>query len=407
MSVDVLVCGDEETFRRVRRTAHGKGYSVSGMIEPRGHSHDELRARVEDRKNKQRGWSPCRFDSADAVLLQGPVWSTWAEPVRRLMGARVVIADTCREPEFDLGMRCVEDEPADLRLSFDLIDNPGLWFGPPWTGFRPWSWSTVREMVEAQRRREKAFAEYGREGMLGHMGFEDGDRLTMSDSAVGFLDPRAEGMDELPGITFDEFRNRECQRGGGDSWAAARLGKWLNGMMVPMEKPLADLPHLIGRRMAWLGLRFVEKGLEELPGPWLSGSFAVEEPRDERVGDPELWNRMLTDPDKVEAASPEMGRCRARRAGDLAGRRLYWSDRLWNLPETRAVWSGPNWPDYPDLVWLEDQSRFSPFGESRSFRSDLRNGSNPWMYAGVSPEVSYRPMIAFCERVPEGTPDHM
>ena len=212
--------------------------------------------------------SPCLFDEANILILDYDLLHVdkdnarhTGESVARLArtfsdAEVVVVYNQFRDAHFDLSLRGHLSSHADLNLAADLLATPGLWTDPPWDGFRPWHWQTLRRAVDTQGVRRAWVQEHIEEPIVEALGMEHDDAMRLSDTAFGFI---AAGANDWPGLkqqTFSDFISRpangmctskllEFNLDAACGFAGARIGKWLERRVLGPQDALVDLPHLI------------------------------------------------------------------------------------------------------------------------------------------------------------------
>jgi hypothetical protein len=158
---------------------------------------------------------------------------------------------------FDLTLKGHPESFADLNLGGSQIDNPGLW-SEPWAGFRPWYWPLLPLYLEAFESRSTELRGHLDEPVLEYLGFPPEVILTLSRSVLGFLEgKKLKHGGNATEITFREFvtssgnafrpKDKPLSDDGIARIAAARIGKWLERMVLPGQDILIDSPHLVSR----------------------------------------------------------------------------------------------------------------------------------------------------------------
>jgi hypothetical protein len=165
---------------------------------------------------------------------------------------------------FDLTLRGHIRSFADVNISADVASNGGLWTDEH-TGFRPWSWPILPAAYRQLNQRAEYVANHLDEPLLSTLGF-DNDRIygLLTREQLELLsrnkDPRH--------ATFEEFvqdspiglrpRDKALGRIGTARVAAARIGKWLERIVLPDQNILVDAPHLISRFPSLIGEPYTE-----------------------------------------------------------------------------------------------------------------------------------------------------
>ena len=272
-------------------------------------------------------------------------------------GLIVVLNESDRgNPSFNLRLETPVDHFADLRISSQLIGNPGLW-SDTFVGHRPWSWPILREEVLAFERRVEAANSQLDEPILASIGLDEFTDWISRDATTAI---------ELRGKEVAEVTFRDCVRADSDIGvrakdrlpeqqaarvAAARVTHWLNNLVLPAQDPFIDAPHLVSRFPSLLASQ----------------------------SDPANWQR--TTKSTFELA--QLGLSETPIANSVVDLRP-WVDRpLWLWPkvsenseiaEVRDPWSRPE----TQMVFLEDMTRFvqadlaTTFSSQVSSMNDLR-----------------------------------
>lgn len=278
------------------------------------------------------------------------------------------------EEYFDLTLKGHPESFADLNISSNSICNPGLW-REPWQGFRPWYWPLLTRAHTEFRNRVDELKNHLRDRIFEHFGFDDSLSAVFPRSMTEFItrsgDPSA--------TTFEQFvlHSGNGLRGRGDKpindeaiarIAAARIGKWLERMILSAQDILVDAPHLVSRYQ----------------------SLLLSEEKDVKA-----FNRTATFALDVRAAlSPilEEDGFRFKKENWLSRPAWFWNkiSNCEKIPEVSDPWS----VDRTDLVFAEDVSRFILQEEAHRFVADLES-------AFVSRFVKRDLTIGKAEYIPE------
>jgi hypothetical protein len=162
-----------------------------------------------------------------------------------------------RQPTFDLTLRQQLDSFADLNISANDLNNPGLWQEAPLKGYRPWSWPVIVNLVSLMRRRvvdvEKTEIDTH---VVDFLGFPRSvvERLPASSlEMLGSSSKRAEAAtlkdvlkSPILGLRGREASERRRLPSQDARIIAARLTTWLNAILAPQDV-LVDGPHLAER----------------------------------------------------------------------------------------------------------------------------------------------------------------
>ncbi len=150
---------------------------------------------------------------------------------------------------FDLTLRDHPESFADLNLGGGHLHNRGLW-SEPFQGFRPWVWPLVPQAALDLERRVKQVRSCLGEPILDFLGFPPEVRARLPRSVREYLGPAESptfrefvsssplGLKPMDAVMDDEAVARI---------AAARLGKWLEVVVLPGQDILIDAPHLAHR----------------------------------------------------------------------------------------------------------------------------------------------------------------
>jgi hypothetical protein len=220
------------------------------------------------------------FDHADILLVDYDLFKF--QPDEYLTGAIVAYMARCYSGcglivgvnelgpnPFDLTLIDSTSSFADLTIGEVQLDNHGLWFGISDGGapdrFRPWSWPALFDAAERQARRaEDAFGRLDQH-VLEVAGLDAvEDRLPRS--ALGWLERAGEAEERT---TLDDLaRGKRLGYRRGDEApsrqsvarvAAARLAKWVETAVLPLQDVLIDAPHLVQRNAALLDVEHLKE----------------------------------------------------------------------------------------------------------------------------------------------------
>ena len=277
----------------------------------------------------------------------------------------IVVVNQFQEAQFDLSLRGHLGSHADLNLDAALLDRPGLWADPPWgDGFRPWHWQTLYRAVDTQAARQDWVHRYWQKPIVDALGMRDDDINRLTDSAFGFIAPNStDGQDLLPRSerdrsveelrkhTFEDFALSRVNRANvaafadqhvASRFASARIGKWLERLVLGPQDALIDMPHLIQRFPFLLGDNKME--LEAWNAAIHEEDFASRLPAD-----------CLFDPPSI------------------LSRPAVWSHRFENSEFVRENQRTFDFTDVPPFVFLEDTSSFAHIDQARQFRAGHHN----------------------------------
>jgi len=401
----ILICDDEQ--RRVddwkERLKH-----VHTPFDVQGFAGDDLgriiKTLEERHKTSRRGGegtAPAEheFDTAAILIIDYDLLDV--DPASSMNGENVAYLARCysrcglivglnhydRENAFDLSLRGHPESYADVNLSAKQLYNPGLW-RLPWTGFRPWYWPLLPAAVAAFKRRAARVGRHLDDKILTFLGFTPETISILPRSTVEYL-----GSGKSPeDTTFRNFVEKsvmglrpkdkvdETQMA---RVAAARVGKWLERLVLPGQDILVDAPHL--------ALRFPSL---------LRGDIKKSRTWDASASLPpskSLWSEKGQLREKIQGHG-------FREQDWLSRPACFWNElsKLEAIEEIRNPWS----VERPDFVFCEDVSRFLPRKEAREFVADLASpfvrrfvvdpGScSDHKLAEALREVNYRPEVRF------------
>lgn len=165
----------------------------------------------------------------------------------------IVALNQFGENGFDLTLRGHPESFADLNIGSKQLDNPGLW-GEPIDGFRPWVWPDLRKEPARHEARLAWLSERLDETVLSGLGLTSVSRPahSLTREALRFLGPS-----DPTAVTFASFvresgegldrHDRVWEPAAAARIAAARLGKWLERLVLGGQDALVDAPHLVVR----------------------------------------------------------------------------------------------------------------------------------------------------------------
>ena len=289
--------------------------------------------------------------------------------------AVVVVFNQFVQFDFDLSLRGHLASHADLNLTANMLRTPGLWNGPPWWGFRPWSWQTLSEAVANQRAREDAFGSDLTRPIVDTLKMRDDDALALSDSAFGFLAPNAKNFDDLKGTTIDSFISMtpdglgahdplSWYKPAGIRFGAARIGKWLEREVLGPQDILIDVPHMLQRF------------------PFLLGPD---------VSDVDAWNDAIHSVDRLREMFDESYWFEPRKC---LSRPAVWCRRLEADKEIDRLRAEFDYSKVPSIVFMEDESIFDYFSRGTEFRAGFHNSFDR-RFVKKYQEVRYGPQRRF------------
>ena len=328
------------------------------------------------------------FDTADVLIVDYALEEFEGEE-DYLTGALVAYLARCYsrcgvivgvnqqgENPFDLTLTGDRTSFADVDIGQKQLANPGLW-GPSEGGFRPWSWPIVPDLVERYDQRIRVAADHLEDSALEVLGL----KAIMSALPRGALQALELAHRAPEDVTVEDVaRHAELGLRRGDypmsrpavaRIAAARIGKWLELALLPLQDVLVDAPHLATRNSRLLA------GPPDRESSWQE-TCRVAVPHDE--------------------AGLIAGLSRHRYQNDVWTTRPTW---LWpsirtdeSLPGVADPWTIPE----TDLVFCEDLSRFVDRSDARRFVMEVGSNTTRWISNptkvdnGQLQEVEYQPL---------------
>lgn len=157
---------------------------------------------------------------------------------------------------FDLRLSGHPESFADVHISLDDLDNPGLW-SEPWKNFRPWYWPLLPRAVSTLEERTSDVAENLDRRVLEHLGLSE--HFPQSARVLSFLGSRKRPHE----VTFYDFvkdsgaalrpKDKPASREAAARIASARIAKWLESTVLSGQDVLIDAPHLVSRFPSLVG----------------------------------------------------------------------------------------------------------------------------------------------------------
>jgi hypothetical protein len=159
-------------------------------------------------------------------------------------------------PWFDLTLRGHPGSYADVNIAGDQLMAPSLW-GEIGGVFRPSYWPILPAAADAFSRRTKRLLRNLDKPILASLGFPDTASAILPRSAIEFISKD----EDYKAVTFKQF---VFQSGNGLKGkdkdgqltnltiariASARIGKWLERLILPGQDILVDAPHLATRNL--------------------------------------------------------------------------------------------------------------------------------------------------------------
>lgn len=250
------------------------------------------------------------------------------------------------ETVFDLTLKGHPESYCDLNISGAQLSNPGLW-SKRRMKFRPWYWPQLTDYVEAFEKRIEETRSHLDDPILGILGLSKVADF-LSNSASEFIGP------DPKKITFREFvtesgKGLKPKEVNADEdvisrIAGARLGKWLERLVLPGQDVLVDAPHLVSRYPSLL--------------------------KDDHVSR-DAWNRTanLVNDDELQLDHDIIKRSRFKKGCWLSRPAWFW-DGVSNLPIIGEV-SEPWKKEVTKFQFCEDSSSFESLKNCRDFRAGV------------------------------------
>jgi hypothetical protein len=356
---------------------------------------DERRRRARGRRASEPKWQPNRFDPVDILIVDYDLLKLTQDGSMYVTGENVAYLCRCYSRcglivalnqygmnPFDLTLKGHPESYADINLGSEQIANPGLW-AQGWTGFRPWYWPLLPLASEALSRRCKALVGHLDDKILAYLEFPEEVIRALPRSTREFL-----GRTRRP--EESTFRDFVIESGNGlrpkdKPWddtttariAGARLGKWLDRLVLSGQDILVDGPHLALRYPSLLN------------GP---------------VSKIASWNRTASFQQNRTGLRDEHIKASRFKKHDWVSKPS-WFWRALSANEKIDEVSRPWVKEQPTVAFCEDLSRFLPSDQTREFVADLssnfvrRSVANPSFaarkLASELRRVDYQPSVRF------------
>jgi hypothetical protein len=220
------------------------------------------------RSSEQGSYKDTAFDEADILIVDydltasGEDQSGPAETGERVAylarcysqcGTIVALNQFNVTATFDLSLIGHISSYADINISGDQIGNPALWGGQR-DGYAPWSWPDLKRAPSLQKEREALLSGRLENRALAVVGLDDPEVFNgLSRNQLAWLSPNAAPGDVTVMDVIRKGRigfrpnDEPWAEGGLERVAAARLGKWLERLVLPGQNILVDAPHLVSR----------------------------------------------------------------------------------------------------------------------------------------------------------------
>lgn len=370
----ILICDDsgrivdkwKRALEKVLRTVDAD-YHVNSLSDP-SLFREQISILQDRRKQARTGKAPphrtarAHFDTANILVVDYDLLGLSPVKMGYITGENVAYLARCYSGcglivalnqfgnnPFDLTLSGHPESYADLNLGSDQLANPGLW-SEKWTGFRPWYWPILPQACEAFERRRRSLVGHLDDEVLGYLGLHHERTGTLPRTIAQFL-----GRSKSPQkTTFRNFvqrsgaalepKDRTLDDESTATIAAARLGKWLERLVLPGQEILVDAPHLVSRFPSLL-----------------SGD----------VRSPEAWNRTTAfSQTRLGMRTGKIDRFRFGMRDWLSRPAWFWRglSGFEKIDEVKNPWVSR---EKPDLVFCEDASRFLPRNSAREFVADL------------------------------------
>lgn len=291
----------------------------------------------------------------------------------------IVVLNRSGHNPFDLTLKDHPESFADLDIGQEQLDNPFLW-GIGQRTFAPWSWPELPTLAEDYLERIRDVEQGLETGktVWEVLGFSEKIRERLPLEITRFVDPSGENGQLAHFITQSDYglESKDREKISSNDGiidpktiariAAARIGKWLEYVVLPELDILMDAPHLVSR----------------LPG--LMG--------DER--EIAVWNEVVKRHLKDSKNMPRMKvdlieEFRFKNAHWLSRPVWFWRDIIESadIDDVRAPWK----IERPDFVFCEDTSSFHPQAECHEFQAQTRVSPFSERYIRHIDGVDYMP----------------
>jgi len=290
----------------------------------------------------------------------------------------IVALNQYGQNDFDLSLRGHPESFADLNLGSEQINNHALW-DSSWKldhpdAFRPWYWPHLPSALRAFESRLKELNEDPEildMSILSHLGFLDETIEILPRKAIEFI----QRDDSFEQTTFRQFVQKSSNglhlKDQGDdvtvaSVAAARIGKWLERLVLAGQDVLVDAPHLVTRFPGLLRTRQIRE-LET----WNGATDLVE---------PAIAREVITDFEFKKKNWLSRIAWFGRKVSDSSLR-----DELdpWDLK-------------LPGFAFCEDRSAFRPKANTREFVADVPSAFvRRFVGTPLESGVRYQPSVRF------------
>ena len=259
----------------------------------------------------------------------------------------IIVLNEYGDNVFDLRLTSPPEEFADLNIGGDQIGNPGLWQAT-FNGYRPWHWPVVphaREKFElcvedVQDNIEVPIIEF-----LGLGRFIDWMPQSAWDFISGSKNVEEINLRDFITTTHGGIDKKDRDRLAPDQIArviAARIGTFLNSLILPEQSLLVDAPHLVSRFPSLL-----------------SGEF----------DDVDSWNQLCNPVEQNidDLLNERLKQYKFKKSNWLWRPAWYWPDinRDEEIEEVNNPWTIKE----VDWVFCEDISQFVPIEVAKDFKA--------------------------------------
>lgn len=392
----VRVCDDDEAMAdgwvaAIKKVTHG--YDVERMASAKDEISKLLLRKIAAEKEQDLTEVACGFDDVDILAvdydllhLDGDGSRTTGEGVARLARTFsscgvIVVMNQFKGPQFDLGMRGHLDSHADLNIDATLMGRPALWqeLTPAAGQFDPTTWTPLPALLAAVRTLATDLEKAGLDAaIMDLLGLPEPALAELSDTAFGFVDPKAATTDELARVTVRGFlcealRDETLLKALETyspralySFAANRIAKWLDRAVFRPMDVLVDGLHLVDRL------------------PFLIDPAKID------TGNPDSWYKAAANPAEF-LRWDILAKYSNERASAYLGRavfdwyRLAGDDQIDKLQDTYIA------SDAVRFFLAEDTSRFVAREALTRFRADFHNFGDRRAVERLG-DITYGPM---------------
>lgn len=406
----ILILDDEDKFPKSLRDKLLKLPAVAKGFAPIACEKDELirglcvlEGRQQAiREGRSSPADPTCFDTADVLVVDYDLADLYSEildkgshsPLGAPTGERVAYLARCfstcgfiialnqynrqGQPVFDLTLLGHVDSFADLNIGDRELTNAGLWTHK-WKDYRPWHWPVLSDAIDSFEQRTKKLRGAALDSpIFKHLGLSRDLVNVIPQEVLQWLAPWCASVEDVAKVTFAEFLTKSKQglevkdKNVKDSAyaprvASARIGKWLERLVLSGQGILIDAPHLVARFPSILKTK---PTLSNLDATCMIG----------RKAKPPLNERYI-----------EKHRFRA--ADWLSRPAWFWESVRANndIPEVKEPWKR----ETLDSRFCEDVSAFVLESKCTEFVADTPGTYNRRFVKRLEPRVAYSPEMKF------------